>query len=108
MEAYNIEQNIKSFSLSVDEPHLSCVRNGMNVTYRAGDQIIVSLTKTPLPGCLVLIKTKTEYRICRFEKNYNNVFLFPPMELSPEHYQEIILGQVIDHVRICQWLGAEI
>ena len=105
MEAYQIEQNIKSFTLTVDEPHLSSTRQGVEVNYKSGDQVIVSLTKAPTPGSLVLVEMDNLVRLCRYEKIYNNEYLFPPLSIDPSRYQDVIKGQVIDHVRIKKWLS---
>ena len=107
MEAYKIDQNIKSYSLTVDEPHLSSYRRGEDITYQAGDQVIVSITKTPAPGSLVLVNKGHENRLCRYENINGHPYLFPPLEIDPSDYKEAVVGQVIDHVRIKKWLSIE-
>lgn len=104
MEAQELNQNLKTYTLTFDEPHLSSRRLGLEVSFRAGDQIIVVPTKTPRPGSLVIVRVPSGVRLCRFEKIYGNDYLFPPVGVDPSCYGEIILGQVVDHVRISKWL----
>lgn len=107
METVNQEENIKSYSLTVDEPHLSSTRNGVEISYKAGDQIIVNTSRPLISGCLVLVTIEGEHRLCRYEKIYGNEFLFPPISGDPSCYREIIVGPVVDHVRISKWLTIE-
>ena len=107
MKSNESEQYLKTFTLSVDEPHLSSIRNGEPVNYQAGDQIIISVTKNPTPGSLVLVIKGKENRLCRYEMIHGNRYLFPPLEIHPHLYKDVILGQLVEHVRISKWLTLE-
>ena len=105
MEAYQQDTYLRTFSLSVDEPNLSYTRQGLEHTFRAGDQMIVELTDSPRPGGLVLVDFENQVRLCRFESIHGNDFLFPPVNVPPSLYKKVIIGQVIEHVRIQQWFA---
>ena len=107
MEAHKINQHLKTYSLTFDEPLLSSIRNGLDISYKAGDQIIVDLTQDPTPGSLVLVQIESNFRLCRYECIHGNQYLFPPLEIDPSQYPEAIVGEVVEHVRIKKWLTTE-
>lgn len=107
MKANQTGHNLKTFTLSLDEPHLSSVRRDIVVTYKAGDQMIISPTDKLSPGSLVLVSFQDSIRFCRYERIHENDYLFPPLGIDPSKYNEVILGQVIDHVRIGKWPSKE-
>ena len=107
MEVQQIEQNLKTFTLSVDEPHLNCIRNGAEITFKAGDLIIVAQTSSPRPGSLVIVQVDDIIRLCRYENIQGNSYLFPPLDIDPSSYRDVIQGQLVDQVRISNWLSIE-
>lgn len=105
MGALQVDISLKTYSLTFDEPHFSCYRNGIDVSFNQGDQIIIQQTSSPKPGSLILVELLDQVRLCRYEVIHGNEYIFPPLDVDPSKYQEIILGQVIDSVRLKNWLS---
>lgn len=93
MEALQITQNIKTYSLSFDEPHMSFTRNDREIVFKEGDQILVDDSSDVKPG-LILVSTSLGIRLCRYEFNNGVGALFPPLDVLNQSC--LILGQVID------------
>lgn len=105
MGALQTSTNLKTYSLSYDEPHFSCFRSGVEVNFRQGDQIIIQETRNPKPGSLILVALPEQVRLCRYEVISGNEYIFPPLDVDPSLYKDIILGQVIESVRLSDWLS---
>lgn len=100
MELRRQNINHKTFTLSQDEPILGSIRNERQVSFQAGDQLLVEVTNTPMPGTLIAVKVNNQIRLCRFEKIHGNDYIFPPIDVDPSKYSQVIIGQLIDHVRL--------
>jgi SOS-response transcriptional repressor LexA len=99
--------SLKTYTLTQDEPIMGSVRSGIQINFQAGDQLFVHETQSPTPGSLIVVKIQNLIRLCRFEKIHGNDYIFPPLGVDPSEYPEYILGQVIDRVRLSNWLLSE-
>ncbi|HXH32750.1 MAG TPA: hypothetical protein VNJ01_18265 [Bacteriovoracaceae bacterium] len=106
MEALQIDSNLKTYSLSFDEPHMSFMRKGIEVVFKAGDLIIIKETSSPIPG-LVLVSTPSAIRLCRYEIISGAGSIFPPLSVPREDLGMVILGQVTEHIRLSKWISFE-
>ena len=79
--------NLKIIKLSKDDLLLGFKKN---------DEVVIDLSKPPVPGSLVIIFNEGDYQICRYEKIDGTVQLWPPKGISPDKYQDLILGQAIE------------
>ena len=98
---------LKTYTLTQDEPIMGFVRNEIQINFQEGDQIVVRTTKTPGPGSLIVVKLGETVRLCRYEKIHGNDYIFPPIEADPSVYPQIIIGQLVDHVRLKNWIRFE-
>ena len=97
MEVLQATPNHRIYQLSFDEPHMCFTRDGLEVDFKQGDQLIVCDSEDIKPG-LVLVSTSVGVRLCRFEFNNRTGALLPPLNVL---YQScLILGQVVEHIRL--------
>jgi SOS-response transcriptional repressor LexA len=94
MEALQLDSKFKTYFLSFDEPHMSSMSGGHPLTYKQGDQIVVTDSETVQPG-LILVSTSLGVRLCRYELRNGVGALNPPLNLLNQNC--IILGQVTNH-----------
>jgi SOS-response transcriptional repressor LexA len=102
MEAIQLDSNFKTYFLSCDEPHMSSMSAGYPITYNQGDQIVVDNSKDVKPG-LILVSTSLGIRLCRYEIKSGEGVLSPPLNVLNQSC--IILGQVVDHIRLSKWIS---
>lgn len=102
MEALQLESNLKTYSLSCDEPHMSSMSGGRHITFNQGDQMVVIDSPFVKPG-LILVSTSLGIRLCRYELKNGEGILNPPLNVL--NHSCIILGQVVDHIRLSRWIS---
>ncbi len=97
MESIQTTSDPKIYKLSCDEPHMSFTRDGLEIDFKQGDELVVSDSEDVRPG-LVLVSTSMGIRLCRYELNNGSGSLLPPLN---DLYQScLILGQVVEHIRL--------
>ena len=67
--------------------------------FKKNDEIVVSLTTTPAPGALVVLKMNDQFSVARYENIDNNQYLWPPVGVETSRYDEIIFGQALELIR---------
>lgn len=67
--------------------------------FKKNDEIVVSLTDSPVPGSLVVLQMNDMYSVARYENIDNNQYLWPPVGVETSRYREIILGQALELIR---------
>ncbi len=102
MEALQLESNLKTYFLSCDEPHMSSMSGGHPITYNQGDQMVIINSPIVKPG-LILVSTSLGVRLCRYELKNGEGTLNPPLNVLNQSC--IILGQVVDHIRLSRWIS---
>ncbi len=67
--------------------------------FKKDDEIVVSLTKEPTSGSLVVLRLEDEYLVARFENIDNKKFLWPPRGIDTKNYSDIIFGEAVELIR---------
>lgn len=85
-----MDTNHKTIRLSNDD---------LLMGFKKNDEIVVSLTKAPTSGSLVVLQMNDEYLVARFENIDNNQYLWPPRGIETSRYPEVIFGEAVELIR---------
>lgn len=85
-----MQNNHRTIKLSQDD---------LLMGFKKDDEIVVSLTKEPRSGSLVVIKKEDHFSIARYENIDNKKFLWPPVGVETALYSDIIYGEAVELIR---------
>lgn len=85
-----MDTNHKTIRLSNDD---------LLMGFKKNDEIVVSLTKAPTSGSLVVLQMNEEYLVARYENINNNQYLWPPRGIETGKYSDIIFGEAVELIR---------